>query len=250
MKPAIFNDVDVSKPFHKNEIENIINLIRTQKLVIFKNQHLTPDQFINFNKQFGTLWGNIVFEKGKNHAKLDNYENITRISNINGALSYHKIPWHHDVLHGPLMTPSSMLYAINIPKDCTAKTHWADNEDGLKNLTNEEIRYLKTTQFNHKSNWKSKWGTGRWTNGIIQNPLTGKDSFALDQAFTVNVDNIDEWITKIIKDCVYSHTWKTGDLIFYDNWGTMHKRDAFKTTSERLLYRTTLDLFDKFLLYK
>ena len=34
------------------------------------------------------------------------------------------------------------------------------------------------------------------------------------------------------------HKWKKGDLIIWDNRTTMHKRDEFDESMNRLMYRT------------
>lgn len=39
---------------------------------------------------------------------------------------------------------------------------------------------------------------------------------------------------------VYSHTWKLGDLVIWDNTGTMHRATPYPLDSGRLMYRTQL----------
>lgn len=40
---------------------------------------------------------------------------------------------------------------------------------------------------------------------------------------------------------VYIHKWRLGDLLIWDNTGTMHRVDPYPVSSGRLLHRTTID---------
>ena len=39
---------------------------------------------------------------------------------------------------------------------------------------------------------------------------------------------------------VYTHTWEMGDLVFWDNTGTMHRVLPYDTGCGRCMQRTTL----------
>ena len=47
-----------------------------------------------------------------------------------------------------------------------------------------------------------------------------------------------EWATR--DEFSYSHEWKVGDLVIWDNTGTMHRADTYALNSKRLMNRTTL----------
>jgi len=40
---------------------------------------------------------------------------------------------------------------------------------------------------------------------------------------------------------VYSHRWKVGDLVMWDNTGTLHRATPYPTDCDRLLHRTKLE---------
>lgn len=48
-----------------------------------------------------------------------------------------------------------------------------------------------------------------------------------------------EWATR--EAFSYSHAWKVGDLVMWDNTGTMHRAEAYDPKSGRLLHRTKLE---------
>jgi alpha-ketoglutarate-dependent taurine dioxygenase len=47
-----------------------------------------------------------------------------------------------------------------------------------------------------------------------------------------------DWATS--EQFSYSHQWKVGDLVMWDNTGTLHRAEAYDMTSGRMLHRTKL----------
>jgi len=39
----------------------------------------------------------------------------------------------------------------------------------------------------------------------------------------------------------YSHEWSVGDLVIWDNTGTMHRAEAYDPTCGRMMHRTKLE---------
>ncbi|MCE7798618.1 TauD/TfdA family dioxygenase [Sphingobium sufflavum] len=50
---------------------------------------------------------------------------------------------------------------------------------------------------------------------------------------------VQEWATQ--DRFVYRHKWNVGDLLVWDNTGTMHRADTYSLESKRLMHRTTLE---------
>lgn len=48
-----------------------------------------------------------------------------------------------------------------------------------------------------------------------------------------------EWATQ--PQFVYAHEWRLGDLLLWDNTGTMHRVDPYPLESGRLMHRTTIE---------
>ncbi|NND68161.1 MAG: TauD/TfdA family dioxygenase [Halioglobus sp.] len=48
-----------------------------------------------------------------------------------------------------------------------------------------------------------------------------------------------EWATQ--PDFVYRHEWQVGDLVIWDNTGTMHRATAYDPASGRMMHRTKLE---------
>lgn len=62
--------------------------------------------------------------------------------------------------------------------------------------------------------------------------LDPKDSTAL-------LVGLREWATR--DEFSYSHAWNTGDLVMWDNTGTMHRAEPYDSTCGRMMLRTKLE---------
>jgi alpha-ketoglutarate-dependent taurine dioxygenase len=52
---------------------------------------------------------------------------------------------------------------------------------------------------------------------------------------------LDRLLTQATQDrYVYQHEWRVGDLVIWDNTGTMHRVVPYAADSGRLMHRTTL----------
>jgi alpha-ketoglutarate-dependent taurine dioxygenase len=52
------------------------------------------------------------------------------------------------------------------------------------------------------------------------------------------VARLNEWITQ--PEYVYRYDWKLGDLVIWDNSGTLHRAVPYASDSKRLMHRTTI----------
>jgi alpha-ketoglutarate-dependent taurine dioxygenase len=53
------------------------------------------------------------------------------------------------------------------------------------------------------------------------------------------LNELREWATR--DEFTYSHEWSVGDLVAWDNTGTMHRAEAYDHDSGRLMVRTKLE---------
>jgi alpha-ketoglutarate-dependent taurine dioxygenase len=52
------------------------------------------------------------------------------------------------------------------------------------------------------------------------------------------LDRLMRWASR--RDCVYVHEWQLGDIVMWDNTGTMHRARRYDTNAGRLMHRTTV----------
>ena len=110
--------VDIGAGISQAEVEQVRDALHRFKVVVLRNQHLTPEQQIAFSAHFGTLEPHVLPQY-----LVPGYQELVRVSNVLddagkpiGMIDAGRI-WHADghFLEQPNMY--SMLYALEIPHD-------------------------------------------------------------------------------------------------------------------------------------
>ncbi len=83
--------------------------------------------------------------------------------------------------------------------------------------------------------WKHKSGRKSLVLGCTSHHVVGIDHNKSAQL----IHGLREWATS--EQFTYSHEWKTGDLIIWDNTGTMHRAEAYDPNCGRMMLRTKLE---------
>jgi alpha-ketoglutarate-dependent taurine dioxygenase len=82
--------------------------------------------------------------------------------------------------------------------------------------------------------WKHRSGRKSLVLGATASHVVGMDR----RASAALLCGLREWATQ--PQFVYRHHWKLGDLVIWDNTGTMHRAMPYPLDSGRMMHRTTL----------
>ena len=245
-------DVDCAN-LTSSEEKQIYEIFAKQKVVIFKDQSLNNMQLKKFCSIFGQVWDNSKEKySGLQQSVVSGHEdNFVETVSENGLLSSGLIPWHVDLTHFPSqLLPNRILYAVELEGD-TASTQFIDTVQGL-NLINSSIKeFLKYATALCKAPYNTPWDCYVRRPAIQWHPIHNDYGLVADELFTQWIEGLEkdvdykQWIKKnvinkmISNETTYAHNWNVGDLVVYDNWSTIHTRDAF--TGKRKLKRVTWD---------
>lgn len=83
--------------------------------------------------------------------------------------------------------------------------------------------------------WKHRSGRKSLVLGCTAAYIEGMDPFESSALLT----RLRDWATQ--PQFVYRHSWKVGDLVAWDNTGTMHRALAYALDSGRMMHRTKLE---------
>ena len=82
--------------------------------------------------------------------------------------------------------------------------------------------------------WKHRSGRKSLVLGCTAQRVLGVDAMTSAQILV----GLREWATS--EPFSYSHEWSVGDLVIWDNTGTMHRAEAYDPTCGRMMHRTKL----------
>lgn len=239
-------------------------------MLVFRAQTLTPQQHINFSKQFGELEIHIAVDH-----LLEDYPEIMMVSNKQvdghyiGAVSAGDY-WHSDLSCKAEPSMGSLLYALELPADGgdTAFVNCYTAYEALSQETKDRITGLRGIHtFNrmrnprvhipemHQGDALMRYAERAPDDGVHPivrtHPETGRKALYVSPRFTIGIDGMDDTEAQTLLDelfdhllqekFIYRHQWQPGDLVFWDNRCTSHHAlGGIPAGQIRHMHRTTI----------
>ena len=253
---------------HATEFKEIRSALDTYGGLLFRNQELSPENLVVFSKMFGDLDHAPQMENGK--TAVEGFPEIYIVSNILddndkpiGSLGAGEAVWHTDMSYLPNPPDFSMLYAIEVPAKGgdTSLCGMAAAYDALPKDLRDSIQ---TKAIKHDGTYNSggflRKGLredndpmtceGQPHPIVCAHPRNGRPVLYLGRrknAYVVGLEReaseslLDSlWEFAALSENFYTHQWRVGDLLLWDNRSTMHRRDPFDSTARRLMQRTQI----------
>jgi alpha-ketoglutarate-dependent taurine dioxygenase len=223
-------------------------------VLIFREAQLADEEQVKVAAALGN-----VREEGKNgifKVTLDPKEN-TRADYLLGA--FH---WHIDGTHDDVPVLASLLSGRKL-SPTGGQTEFANTYAAYEALPEKEQQQLNTIRVVHtvESSQRAVYanptteqieGWRRYppkVHPLVWTHRSGRKSFVLGshashiEGLPVEegralIKRLMDWVTQA--RFVYRHEWKIGDMLIWDNTGTMHRVLPYDVHSGRTMHRTTL----------
>ncbi len=259
---AEVSGVDMASALDADTAGTLRDLWRRHGLLLFRGQELEEKQLVEFSRNFGSL----EIHLRREYLSSENPE-VLYVSNMKkegrpiGILADTEVGWHYDQIYLPRPAVGSLLYAVVIPSDRGA-TSFADMSaayEALPGSLKQRIEGRKAVQsyeaFNRSYSVPTSEEQRRKTPDIEHplvrtHPYTGRKALYICPGMTTRIAGLPEeessallaelfaWSTQ--PRFVYTHSWRLGDALLWDNASTMHRREPFDTNQQRLMKRTTI----------
>jgi taurine dioxygenase len=234
-------------------------------VLLFRDQSLSDQDLIAFSRRLGDLDWAPIQETGRRF--VEGLPEIYIVSNVKvngepiGSLGDGEAVWHTDMSYLEMPPKASLLYALEVPSAggntsfCSMYGVYEALPAGLKDrVAGLEIKHDGT----YNSGGYVRQGVTptddpRTSLGAVHplvctHPDTGRRMLYLGRrrnAYLIGLDLaesealLDElWSFVSRPEFAWEHVWRVGDLVWWDNRCTMHRRDAFDPTSRRIMHRT------------
>lgn len=249
---SVVDDIDCGN-LSSDEQNAIYDLFANRKVVIFKNQKLSNQQLKTFCSTFGQVWDTAKERySGLEQSSASGHEDdFVETVSESGLLKSGIIPWHVDLTHFPSqLIPNRILYAVELDGS-PAGTIFLDTVQGLNLIDKTTKEFLSTATALCKAPYQTPWDCYMRRPALVWHPVHNDYGLVADELFTQWIEGLPDgtnyklWIRKVIiekmenEQTVYEHNWQLNDLVLYDNWSTIHYRNAFEGT--RRLKRVTWD---------
>ena len=241
---------------------DIRELMERRGVVLFREINLSDEEQIAFTHTLGTF----AHEEGEKSADgKESVYPITMDSSINPIAEYLKgaFFWHIDGTMSEKPILASIMSSRQLSPEggetefCNTYAAWDDlpedekaQLEGLKvvhAMWRSQLYVYPEPSYELFKQWQSR---GENTLPLVWKHRSGRKSLVLG-ATALNVVGMGpaesedllirlrDWATK--PQFVYRHEWKLGDLVIWDNTGTMHRALPYDHKSGRLMHRTKLE---------
>jgi len=263
--------VDLSQEVDARILEQIVSGLHEHEVIVFRNQHLTPERHIAFSRRFGAI---------EHHVRQDRcrpgYPEIFVVSNIieNGKPIGSQDAgffWHSDLCYAEKPSRGSLFYAREVPmkegqpRGDTMFSSMTAVFDALPEPAKQKLAGRKAiNSYIHGYSRERKSGTRPQLSeeqkrktpdiehpAVRTHPYTGKKCLFVNEGYTTQIAGIDPSQSAALlselfsligsPQFVYRHRWQVGDFLIWDNCATQHRAILdYELPQRRLMERTTV----------
>jgi alpha-ketoglutarate-dependent 2,4-dichlorophenoxyacetate dioxygenase len=268
---AEVHGVDLTKPVSHTDFQQIVSAFDRHSVLIFPSQPITDEQQITFSEMFGKLEIRNTYARERERIPLPQVNDISNVDHEGKLLSpddrqrmftLGNLLWHTDSSFKQIPSICSLLSGREVSPE-GGETEFADMRAAYDALGPERQRALDGLIVEHSIyHSRSQTGFADFNDSIFskmppvqqmlvrRHPGSGRMSLYLAS----HASHIIGWpvetgralIAELMAFAtqprfVYSHTWRTNDLVMWDNRCTMHRGRPYDDLKyRRVMHRTTV----------
>ena len=271
---AEITGVDISVPVDPATFEAIEAVLNDRSVVVIRGQKLKPAQLAAFSRLFGTPQVNVRSEA--NHEDVPEVGWITNVTRDGKPLGSHDAGryWHSDLCYLAVPSKLTILHSLEVPErdgvvyGNTNFAGMAAADDSLPEATKRRLRGLKAAN-GYRYMWNKKareFGIRKLLSEkelekypadaihpvVRTHPATGRKCLYVCEGYTHRIHGIPEeesdallqelFRHAIRPEFVYSHKWRVGDVLMWDNCAVQHKASFdYAPPLRRVMQRCTIE---------
>jgi taurine dioxygenase len=256
--------IDLREPLAPATASAIYRTWLDHAVLVFRDQELSQEDLIRVTAYFGEFapLGRPANTLPAGFSRL--LPNIMMISNIRengetiGALPDGEMMFHHDTIHRADPHKATLLYSVEIPTYggdtlFASGTAAYDALDADVKAKLEGRRAVNYYVYNSvvRGDKQGVDATSQAVHPVVRtHDETNRKALYVNRLMSVRIEDMPEQESNALLDSlfdhcekpefVYTHVWRKGDLVIWDNRCSSHARTDFPSDQRRLLLRTTV----------
>ena len=275
---ARVDNIDLSQPLSQEQYKTIEGLLGKHGVLWFSKQTLTSAQLKTFSSTFGTLEVNVA-----NMYQDPNIPEVMILSNkkVDGkplGLADAGQDWHTDMSYSKMIAFTNVLYGLEIPHrdgKPLGNTEFSNMRAAYVALPAELKQKLEGLTVLHDFN--KFWENMRKQPGctrpplteaqlktkppvshpiFLTHPITGEKILYANPGYAMRINELPEKESDEILNFLfehqlqpqfrYRHLWTAGDVLMWDNMGTIHNAVADYTPDEHRFIKRCQVMADRY----
>jgi len=259
ISPAIgaeIRGIDLSHTMDDTTFERTRQAWLDHLVLRFRNQTLDNAALVRFTSRFGELEIAPLFQ-GRRY--VEEFPEVMIISNVRvdgreiGSLGNSEAFWHSDLNFVEEPPAGSFLYAHVVPPT-GGDTGFANLCAAYETLPDELRARIVGRRIQHDARFNSagylrEVRVSDALHPIVRtHPESGRKVLFLGRRANAKIEGLPEDESEALLDALWAHatqarfiwhhSWRAGDLIMWDNRCTLHCRDSFDDSFQRVMHRT------------
>jgi len=255
---ATIEGIDLAQPLSQSEFKLILRALGARGVLRFPEQRLATEDFVRFGRRFGELEINVA-----NQFHEGGFPEVMVLSNISAdgkpiGLADAGQGWHTDMSYSTEIALANVLYAIRVPmRDGRplGDTQFRNMHAAYDDLPAQIKRQLdgRTATHDFAKFWnmmRARPGSSRApltpqqrakkppvSQPIFRtHPITGRMVLYCNPGYTTHIDGMADAESAELLQFLFahqeqekyshSHQWTEGDVLMWDNIGTVHNAVA------------------------
>ncbi len=261
--------INLAEPLSEDVQRELDRLLSEHGVLVFRRQLLSEVDLVRFAGMFGEL-ERTIYSKGVSpyHPEVIYISNLKYPDGGNvGLLGDQELHWHSDQTYRTRPATGSMLYGIEVTTT-SGHTYWANQYAAYESLPNAVKRAIdeRTGTFSYERRLELFYPKEQKNDDalkkrapesavhplVLTHPKTGRKALYADPVTLSSIDGVPrergEQLQAVLAehcarpDAVYRHAWCQGDVVFWDNGCTLHRRDPIEADRARFMKRMTIYL--------
>ncbi|MGE0222957.1 MAG: TauD/TfdA dioxygenase family protein [Acetobacteraceae bacterium] len=251
--------LDLSNPLSDADRRTVLRALGQYGVLCFPNQTCSVDQFAAFGSRFGELEINVAnLYHEPDHPEVMILSNMKDVNGKPLGLNDAGQGWHTDLSYSKDVALANVLHAQHVPLrngKSVGETQFRNMHAAYEQLPDSLKQRLEGRTATH--DFEKFWEVMRLRPGSPRSklteeqrrrkppvsqpvfrthPITGRKVLYADPGYTMWIDDMDRHESDLIldylfrhqerADFLYAHRWSKGDVLMWDNIGTVHNAVA------------------------
>ena len=244
-------NVDLCEVTEEHLFPEVRAAFEEHSALLFRRQNVAPEHHIRLAELFGPLEDREADERGDGDGfEIPQVSNLLANGEVTGAMDLHTLQlksnqlWHTDSTFLPVPALSNILMAGVVTESggetelASTRAAWRDMPEILKaQLRNASLWHsyghsrAKVSEELLKLRKINKWSDQLWR-AVWTNPINNREAlYIASHAYRIEGRD-EEASTRLIEEAiafctqpayVYSHKWRIGDVLIWDERATLHR---------------------------
>lgn len=247
---AEIRGLDLSQALSTEATQEIRQALLTHCVLFFRNQRISEADQVRFTSYFGAPVEHVREQPQRPIKEIFYISNIQENGQPIGALGNDELTFHSDLSYLPRPGRISVLYAVELPRVGGA-TQWCNGYAAYAALDEAMKARLRGLRAVHRHPIARQNHPTTVTQPVVRtHPETGRKALFISPQFTKSIVGLEPAESRALLEklfthmtqpqFVWTHDWRLGDVVMWDNRPTMHRREPFPASERRLLKRTQI----------